>query len=151
MILGFKQQFPWGGPTYFEEKILQGVGIQVPDSPTMQVKLHTIRGADCRIQPGDALHMAYGVRTKNYRQFNKDIEPLAVCKSRQKIMMMRIDLGDDFHTHITVDGWALNTAKCLRLIESDGLTYNQFIKWFYPNNSTGTFTGYIIHWTDLKY
>ena len=27
MILGFKQQFPWGGQTFFKEKILHSVGL----------------------------------------------------------------------------------------------------------------------------
>lgn len=149
MILGFKQQYPWGGPTYFEEKILQGVGIQVPNSPTMQVKLHTIRGENCRIQPGDALHMAYGVRTTHYRQFNKDIEPLAVCKGRQKIEMHRKKIDEETNcTIIWVDNDMIEFP--LQLIENDGLIFSQFVDWFFPKG-TGTFTGYIIHWTDLKY
>lgn len=151
MILGFKQQYPWGGPTYFEEKILQGVGIQVPNSPTMQVKLHTIRGADCRIQPGDALHMAYGVRTKNYRQFNKGIEPLAVCKGRQKIEMSMFPSGNIKHRCIMhIDGKKISDYMIAMLVESDGLWSKAFRDWFFPTG-TGTFTGYIIHWTDLKY
>jgi hypothetical protein len=72
MVLGFKKEFPWGGPTYFKEKILIGAGYGPPHPP----KIHTIRAGD-RWGAGMTIHMANGVRTKNYQQFN--IGPCPYC------------------------------------------------------------------------
>jgi hypothetical protein len=58
MVLGFMRTFPNGSETNFERKILDGV------------KLFTLRKPSKReYKPCMKLQMAYGVRTKNYRQF----------------------------------------------------------------------------------
>jgi hypothetical protein len=58
MVLAFMAKFPSGQATNFERKILDGV------------KLFTLRKPSKReYKPGMKLQMAYGVRTKNYRQF----------------------------------------------------------------------------------
>ena len=58
MILGFKQKFPWGEPTYFKEKILAGVGYgPIAGRP----KIHTIWDG-FRWEKGMNIQMAYGVR-----------------------------------------------------------------------------------------
>lgn len=173
MILGFKEQFPWGGATHFEEKILRGIGrelyppigeplniktgesigiIESPGPQTLQHKIHTIRGLNFLIKVGQPLHMAYGVRTKNYRQFNTGIPELEKCTGKQLIQMRRIALSaGGFTWQIMVDGHRLlDPNEICRLIENDGLLHNEFDRWFFKSKP-GTFTGYIIHWTDFKY
>jgi len=101
MVLGFKQKFPWGEPTCFREKILLCVAGATPGKkvlcdfsqgfqklPKIEIypKLHTIRAGN-RWKPGQKIHMAYGVRTKNYEQFNKGIPELEFVKSVQNIEM----------------------------------------------------------------
>ena len=136
MIIGFKQQFANGTATNFKEKILSGT------------KIHTLRESD-RIKQGMSLQMAYGVRTKHYEQFNKGIESLSTCVSRQRIF-------------ITFNGWALEATvgndKYLggydmqQLIKNDGLTEKEFINWFFPNYKIkDEWSGFIIHWTGFKY
>lgn len=61
MVIGFKEQFVY--------KILNGT------------KIHTIReDKHDRWRPGMTMHMATGVRTKNYKQFHEDN-----CTSVQEI------------------------------------------------------------------
>lgn len=139
MILAFRKEFPWGEPTRFEEKILSGK------------KLHTIRDKNCRVMPGMQLQMAYGVRTKNYRQFNKGIEHLDVCTNRQEIAIRNVPLiGGAWRTEVDVDGKRLTGDEVCQLVENDGLTWHDFQQFFVPEIDT-VFVGYIIHWTDLKY
>ncbi len=136
MILGFKQKFPDGTATNFKEKIWQGE------------KIHSLRESD-RFRAGMSIQMAYGVRTKHYQQFNKGIESLSKCISRQRIF-------------ITYNGWALEATvgdnKYLagydmqQLIKNDGLTEMEFINWFFPDYKVkDEWSGFIIHWTDFKY
>src|SRR5882672_516160 len=107
MILGFKLMFPWGEPTYFMEKIWASVGRRDlgmmnsksgktipylyypsegnPEGVKMWTpKLHTIRAGN-RWKAGMNMQMAYGVRSKNYEQFNKGIEELRQVVSVQDI------------------------------------------------------------------
>ncbi|MCX6210124.1 MAG: hypothetical protein NTZ59_11685 [Bacteroidetes bacterium] len=135
MILGFKQKFDDGTPTNFKEKILSGQ------------KIHTLRESN-RFKAGMALHMAYGVRTKHYQQFNKDIDNLSTCVSVQEVFMtikkwgvIEITIDDDKYLH---------RNKVEALIRNDGLTYIEFVNWFFPKDKD-TWKGYIIHWTDFKY
>lgn len=141
MILSFKQKFKDGTPTNFKEKILAGT------------KIHTLRESD-RITEGMYLHMAYGVRTKHYQQFNTGIESLSKCVSRQRIV---IDYGGAvildklYHSIlIGIEGKLRHSVEVDLLIKNDGLTKEQFIKWFFPNGA-GRWIGNIIHWTDFKY
>lgn len=133
MILGFKQKFPNGESTMFKELILMGN------------KIHSIRSGN-RWRAGMAIHMAYGVRTKNYEQFNKDIPPLQKCISVQDV---HIRFRNGFLS-ISVDGRELNPFYRQRVIRHDGLTRDEFINWFLPDIES-SFTGQIIHWTHFKY
>lgn len=157
MVLGFKQFFPWHteknpAPTYFKEKILASVddvwstkdgSFKARNISLYHPKLHTIR-AGSRWKAGDILHMAYGVRTKNYQQFNKGIPELERVKSVQKIEIIR---DPYFGCIIQVDNRQLGMAEIVDLITNDGFeSPDDFLKWFSKD-----FTGYLIHWTDLKY
>jgi hypothetical protein len=123
MILGFKKQFV--------EPIMAGT------------KIHTIREDKTdRWYPGTQIHMATGVRTKHYNCFSDQFK----CVSTQRIFMT---LGWNLEITVDFDSYLYNADK-LRLIANDGLTYDEFIKWFFPGDKD-EFSGTIIHWTALRY
>lgn len=140
MILGFKKQMPDGTETNFKEKIYAGVGLIQGYMP----KLHSIREGE-RWSEGDIIHMAYGVRTKHYEQFNKGISELSTCISVQEIFMTY-----DGALEITIDDSYMYFLDVEKLIANDGLTRSSFINWFFPSKKD-YFSGQIIHWTNLKY
>ena len=139
MILGFKTHFDDGVPTNFVEKILSGE------------KIHTLRQSN-RWKTGMYLHMATGVRTKKYKQFNKDRPDLQMLEARQNVVMKKMFCPLDLSiTHqIIVDGRRLNLFERSRFRDNDGLTFEQFDKWFFPGNQM-LWWGQLIHWTDFKY
>jgi len=188
MTLGFKQKFPWGEPTYFREKILASVGYGIStnvDTGTKDIiksnhvivtnaifgqikhpKLHSIR-AGSRWKAGQKIHMAYGVRTKNYEQFNKDIPELEFVKSVQSIRLTWVyknayietklplrkitgPYGEfEYYPVIWIDGRNINESEATieRLAINDGFdTVNDFFRWFNKD-----FTGQLIHWTNFRY
>lgn len=148
MILGFKQKFDSGTETKFKEKIYAGLAIkQNTFYPASEIKIHSMRAGE-RWKAGNSIQMAYGVRTKKYKQFNKaaKYKKLQKCISVQKVLM---GLTDD-ELVIVVDGNFLNPSMTDMLISNDGLTHTQFINWFFPNGA-GKWKGQIIHWTNFKY
>ena len=169
MILSFKQKFPWEEETFFEEKILLSAGLIAcnrqhgikPLLPSIlfkdeyKPKRHTIRQSD-RIKPGTILHMATGVRSKNYNQFNKDIPELAKCRATQRfdltyrknnVVALYIDKVLMFcrnreHLYEITPGWMQ------QFVENDGFRDEvHFFMWF----TKPVRNGRIIHWTDLIY
>jgi len=139
MILGFKQKFDNGDPTNFKEKILEGV------------KIHTIRrDSEDRWRAGRSIQMAYGVRTKNYEQFNKGIPHLQKCTGVQKIEMRWerkvVNESEVATLWVKIDGKDLDINKYGELYQNDGLSIVDFFRWFEKD-----FTGKIIHWTDFRY
>lgn len=150
MILGFKSVFPWGEATGFIDKIIACV------YPSKYApKRHTIRGGQ-RFKAGDWLHMATGVRTKKYSQFNKGIYDLAKVKSVQRfdltfrskdVVALYIDKklkycknGD--HVFECEPGWLKTFAV------NDGFNdVDQFFRWFKQSVRNGQ----VIHWTETKY
>lgn len=122
MVIGFKP--------HFETPILKGD------------KVHTMR--DCNIykwKPGTTMHMATGVRTRNYRCFKET--PFV---SGQQVFMTFFD-----ELIISVDGKRLSIEKTKELIKKDGFeSEEQFTKWFFPKGS-GKCLLTLLHWTDLKY
>lgn len=180
MVLGFMTKFPWGEPTLFSEKILHGAGwgsyiekegrltqILSGNQSIYKGKIHTMRIGQ-RWKEGMIIHMATGVRTKKYHQFNKDIPELQRVKSVQRIDI--IHRGPDC-CMIFIDKELkycrlrvpLKTLATLELkpgihvhgfvwfkafLENDGLTEEQFWKFFKKRNLRN---GQLIHWTDKKY
>jgi hypothetical protein len=135
MILAFKKTFPDSTATDFENKILQGS------------KIHTLREGE-RWQEGYFIHMATGVRTKKYNQFNTAREDLQKCKNTQEVFMtynkygaLEVTIDDDLY---------LMQSQIDSLIRNDGLIREQFIAWFFPKGKD-VWSGQIIHWTDFKY
>lgn len=182
MILPFKEYFDKEKtkPTYFREKILAGIketqellnkGQFTPSElvhfKTFKSKLHTIR-AGHRWKEGMKMHMAYGVRTKNYQQFNKYIPELEVCKGVQDIRIKYYGLKKKNSVHISIDGhifyWGnvfgseidpsgsdamktLYANNIEKLAINDGFdSVEDFFAWFNKD-----FEGQIIHFTNLKY
>lgn len=166
MTLGFKQYFPWHtkdnpAPTYFREKILAGVnhvwaqskhGFEAIESVDaarsflfnrrVSSKIHTIRESN-RWKAGMKMHMAYGVRTKAYQQFNRHVSGLQIVKSVQEIEI----IWDQIDLTVKIDGRKIECDEVDRLWQNDGFNaFIEFARWFRED-----FKGQIIHWTDLKY
>lgn len=122
MVIGFKP--------HFEAPIMRGE------------KVHTMR--DCNIykwKPGTVMHMAIGVRTKNYRCFKET--PFISC---QQVFMTFFD-----ELAISVDGKRLSEPMKAQLIKKDGFdSEKDFVKWFFPKGS-GKCLLTLLHWTDLRY
>jgi len=164
-------------PTYFTEKILAGAGYTPIDPtriPPMQgiiglvnkPKIHTMREDPFdRWKAGKSIQMAYGVRTKNYRQFNKDIPELEKCVSTQrvklnwiyknkyvetKLPLRHIDGphgGFDYYPAIWIDDKQMSDQQIEMLGGNDGFDSTvDFFKWFKKD-----FTGKLIHWSDFRY
>jgi|SRR6185503_10798854 len=129
MILGFSILNPRNNrTTNFVEKIIT------------KTKLHTIRQGERWIS-GMNIHMATGMRTKYYKQFNKDRPDLQKCLSTQKIIII------SSKKDIFIDGRRLPLVEQWKLIYFDGFDFvEDFWEWFDKD-----FTGQIIHWTKLKY
>lgn len=130
MLLGFRTKYR-DKPTNFVDKILTGV------------KIHTFReDPSNRWEAGKRIHMATGIRTKQYHQFNE-----ADCTGTQELWI-------DFHSPLNglpctvyIDDRELSDEEVMRLIANDGFdTIDDFLAWFRPD-----FNGKIIHWTDFRY
>lgn len=155
MVLGFKTHIK-GQPTFFVEKILTCVVEYYGD--LFLPKKHSIRSGK-RWTAGKKIHMATGVRTTKYNQFNKFITGLDACKSVQHIIIkwkqiQGNDVNNPFITlignrsvSVKVDGRLLNNNEIRTLALNDGFEgVLDFFIWFNID-----FDGQIIHWTDLKY
>lgn len=120
MILAFKPQFV--------EKIKNGS------------KIHTIReDKPERWKPGQQIHFATGVRSKNYNCFLK-----GNCISTQNIMI----LPDEQLVKIDLD--FLRAEKIHDMAINDG--FDSVIDFFnFFKSKKGFFSGKIIHWTNHKY
>lgn len=158
MILGFKKTFPWGEPTNFKEKILSGQ------------KIHSIRSG-ARWSAGMPLHMATGVRTKQYEQFNNGVEGLGVVTS---VQMVNIAFRSPEHCWIAIDHCIKYSRAATDTTEKNTFSPTgevevpkhmfgvNFFEQFYKNDGFDTaedfwkffnapFVGQLIHWTPLKY
>lgn len=135
MILAFKPQF--------KDKILNGS------------KIHTIREDKLnRWKPGNSIHMATGVRTKNYNQFAERL-----CMAVEPFEIFYYPLGTQTTALVVVNDMILGKAIWVNckltysnpylnlLATNDGFaSINEFFEWF-----DSDFKGKIIHWTDFKY
>ena len=173
MLLGFRKFHPVTKEnTYFREKILSFEDPSYVAMGFIYPKIQTLRSENNRIEPGTNLHMAYGVRTKDYYQFNKDYPLLSKCKSTQKvdiIVEFEVDEANDLRIPvgiptkdkndpwpeyyvslgITVDGKELDVDWITKFIRNDGFESAQdFLLWFDVKTTKNL---KLIHWTNFKY
>lgn len=176
MILGFKQKFPWGEPTYFRKKILAGIdrmvvrhedGKETISKPYwgtkyaiqfagLKPKLHTIReDKHNRWKAGMSIQMVYrGPHYSIADHFNKGIPELETCRSWQKIKLwVTGELGEwqNGQREQIIKVHAIVDGKRIdntnQLVTNDGFdNIIQFANWFKK-----PFEGKILHWTDLRY
>lgn len=127
MILSFKKQFV--------EKIISGS------------KIHTIRkDPHARWKAGRKIHMATGVRTKNYKCFKEDdcdsIESFDISYIGN--LCVRINGIVRF---IKKENNLYDTEFIMMLTKNDGFdSPEDFLKYFHSN-----FHGVIVHWTNFRY
>lgn len=155
MVLSFKKVFPWGENTLFVDKILSCPANEMAFLFDLTPKIHTFREGQ-RWKAGMILHMATGVRSKNYDQFNRNIPELQFCKGTQRlditfrskdVVAIYIDKKLKYcknrdHVFEIEPGWMDQFAK------NDGFNDTEhFFRWF----KKPVRRGQIIHWTDLKY
>lgn len=149
MILGFKTHWPDGTPTHFREKILANTRPEyfhdyIP-------KIHTFRLGQ-RWKDGDLLHLATGVRTPNYEQFNKE-EHIHKCgKNTHAITQKTWVEWDSKSLYICVDGLLLTPSLLLLYACNDGFnSIDQLTNWFFPDKKRARLEGQTIHFTNFKY
>jgi hypothetical protein len=157
MILPFQQAYPNGKPNHFVPKIwasyLNGavssknaVGTymemyahrfgNLPPIDNVAPKHHTIRADEKGLwAAGVNIHPVINNRTRNRFQF----APTAVCTSTQNIFIYRTD--------VSVDRRVLSPGEVERLAINDGF---ESVEGFF-SHFNATFSGKIIHWTDLEY
>jgi hypothetical protein len=142
MVLGFKTKFKNGKYTLFVQKILACV---LPDyTKAFKPKKHSIRRGN-RWKVGMKIHMATGVRTKDYFQFNINIDGLQVVTGVQVIDIKHFTL---FPNAVVIDGKRLSNAEIDQLAINDGFdTTDEFWDYF----SDDVFEGQIVHWMDERY
>lgn len=132
MLLGFKTKFPWGAPTHFVEKITK--------QPGFWPKIHTLREGE-RWKPGDLIHFAIGVRTKQYYEFKRD-----TCKNTQSVIIVNVE-GLGFPI-IYIDLRRLSIPEREKFALNDGFdSLADFARWFHKD----IYVLQLNHWTDFKY
>lgn len=110
-------------------------------------KKHSIRAdPHKRWKAGRTIHMATGVRTKNYNCFlvNKCVSTQTI-RIKRHVSHSRLN-GPLVHC-VIVDDRAISMNDTIRLAKNDGFNNIAEFFTFFPDD----FSGVIIHWTDLKY
>lgn len=171
MILNFATKFPknlgetlGGNPTFFPEKIWQGIQSQEVDqyfrnflfsdhckdpNLSQKPKLHTIRQGN-RWKVGDKIHFYVGSRTKKALQFAPVLQVKAVDTIQIQyvpfvILIVTVN-GRVFYFRGST-GIEYGEKQMTKLVQNDGFdSIDDFFQWF-----DGDFEGQLIHWTDLTY
>jgi len=165
MNLNFKTTFPWPGadgiypaPTFFMDKILLSLDQHPGDDAARTLapligpapKIHTIRrinGEKARFREGMKLSMSTGSRFKPERFAE------AVCTGTQEVLMEMVRLREfGFELDVWVDGRYIHRLDRGTLATNDGLTEEQFTKWFLLDQIThGPGLYELVHWTAFRY
>ncbi|MBD8349370.1 hypothetical protein [Dysgonomonas sp. HGC4] len=175
MILNFKIEYPWGGYTNFESKILNCVNNWKHQFTGDSKKPHSIRyDKTNRWKAGRKIHFATGARTPNYNCFVEskvistqeieikdvglEINPIikealtllgveTVCHYIFEEYVPKLDIVLRKRFRVSVDKRVLSLEEINTLAKNDGFdSTHDFFRWFNQD-----FKGKIIHWTDLKY
>lgn len=108
-------------------------------------KLHTIRvDAKDRWHPFLMIHFFINNRTPDMFRF----APIVPCTATQKIMIIS-NGPNDFD--VFVDDIALSASEQERFIVNDGFDSREEFEAHFLPPSTSSFTGKLIHWTELRY
>lgn len=168
MTLSFSQKFPDKSPTYFVEKIINGIqlnnlahiDILNVDSKMryslrdkfgeLAPKIHTIRAdPKNRWREGIYIHFVINNRTKNRFQF----APILPVKKVQRIVIewKECELYGKKEPFCWIDGKCIcagfDATNWRLLARNDGFeSTDDFFRWFRSD-----FTGKLIHWTDFSY
>lgn len=165
MTLSFSTKFPSGDPTYFIEKINDGIismdkgfkhevwekereyssmfGFNLRELDVLSsFKIHTIRrDLKDRWKVGNDIHFVINNRTKDRFQF----APILKVKKIQTIEIQRGFAKS--HLKIWIDNKSLSIEEMNELALNDGFkNLDHFLEWFSED-----FKGKIIHWTDFSY
>lgn len=130
MRINYSKYYPWGGAAGFNTKILSGQ------------KLHTIRKTNWGAKKGAALSHGQKVGGKGFKRVEfllnecTGVQPIEIIFNKEKVIACNVE-GKP------VD-WRL-------IAKNDGLTEEQFSRWFHAYQEDNIFKGFIIHWTPLKY
>jgi hypothetical protein len=176
MILGFKERFENGEPTYFIDKIWNALIDTVKNRDAMThyqeyradyerkfsrkwqldefyvPKLHTIRtDASGRWKVNMDIHFSINVRKPGYWRFAPVVPVIGIQRIEIKEMVMAvggcIKLKDERVFVVEVDGRRLEKMEIEQLAKNDGFEgAEEFFGWFKKD-----FVGKIIHWTELRY
>lgn len=174
MIVGFKEKFDWkvNGErplTHFKKSIYAGLlanywvkqnenfwydkSDQETNCDNEEIhavrKLHTIRKKNKRVyKPGQILHLANGVRTKNFHCFMKI--PLDGIQEIE----IEFTSGNERDPIVRVDGDGLLPGQIEILAENDGFAkFSDFEKFFWKSTKKGKeiFKGQILHFIAERY
>jgi hypothetical protein len=128
--INYSKYYPWKEPTTFKVDILKGS------------KIHTIRRKVWGIKQGCALSHGKKIGGAGYKREEFLIN---TCTAIQKVELIfnKIKIIAALVDQKKVD-WR-------EIAKNDGLTEDQFSRWFYTYQENGIFKGFIIHWTNLKY
>lgn len=111
-----------------------------------RTKTHTVReDIHNRWKPGMKMHMATGVRTKQYSQF---FESYCQCVQSVEIHFHNILL----YNKVIVDNRELTFEEMKLFAKNDGFDdVCDFLFWFEDKAKNNVYKGKVIHWTDFKY
>ncbi len=157
MTLSFSKKWKDGTPTYFVDKIWEGIIDHkkvTPRHTTVKSKIHTIReDKKKRWKVGNKIHFVINNRTPKRFQF----APVLLVKSIQEIEIKWHNTILSIAPIVWINGKVFfdgtnfgeyrNEKGMLILAQNDGfLDVQSFFNWFNED-----FAGKIIHWTDQKY
>ncbi len=136
-VLMFSTAFPKGHPRYME-------ATGFPALVAAGEKLHTVRAnkngyfkagesVSCRVWCGRPYASTQAVFT------TKRLESI------ERVEITHRQVGG---VVVKVEGVYVNATRFAR---NDGLTLQDFIAWFFPDGKPGTWTGDVLHFTDLRY
>ncbi len=167
MNINFKTRFPWndaaGEPerTFFPDRILLALGQHPEPESTKSVigqpfaKHHTIRRIPANGKPRyrEGMDMVFATGSR----FKPEVFARGKCT---RVEYMRMELNR-YSAGTSIGIWLqepgvlypmMTLPRMQQLAENDGLTMDQFTKWFTLDlitNGPGHFQ--IVHWSDIRY
>lgn len=155
MNITFKTHFPWNGPdgtpepTHFANliRVAMGERVRLDELGDRLIKRHTIRRVPANGRPRyrEGMHLAFATGSR----FKPEVFTTGTCTATQLITMDLLITNGGSHIYLRhATGTAFNNQEVVRLAHNDGLTMEQFTKWFTLDlitNGPGQFQ--IVHWS----